>query len=186
MNNLFLISVVLLIFSSPSSAGDIKESPYAGEEMREIKVLSTEDIDGYLKGEGMGFAKAAELNHYPGPRHVLDMAGELNLSIEQRTAIEEIYKGMHTEAVSLGKKVIEEERRLDTLFAGREIDEGILHKLVMEIGRLFGELRIAHLKAHLKTASVLTSEQIDRYDDLRGYSGTKGKPSHEHHRSHRH
>jgi hypothetical protein len=41
-------------------------SPYAGQEKREIKALSAEDIEGYLTGQGMGFAKAAELNHYPG------------------------------------------------------------------------------------------------------------------------
>jgi hypothetical protein len=28
----------------------------------------------YLNGEGMGFAKPAEMNHYPGPRHVLQNA----------------------------------------------------------------------------------------------------------------
>jgi hypothetical protein len=35
-----------------------------------------------LKGDGMGFAKAAELNGYPGPAHVLSVAKELNLTDE--------------------------------------------------------------------------------------------------------
>jgi len=42
----------------------------------------------------MGLAKAAELNHYPGPRHVLDLASELKLSEEQRLRIEQIYNTM--------------------------------------------------------------------------------------------
>ena len=43
------------------------QSPYAGQESREIKSLSPAEVDGYLAGAGMGFAKAAELNGYPGP-----------------------------------------------------------------------------------------------------------------------
>jgi hypothetical protein len=43
-------------------------SPYSGQETREIKALSRDEISGYLSGDGMGFAKAAELNHYPGPK----------------------------------------------------------------------------------------------------------------------
>src|SRR5512140_1710908 len=51
-------------------------SPYAGEEKREIKSLSADVIEQYNQGEGMGMAKAAELNHYPGPRHVLMAADQ--------------------------------------------------------------------------------------------------------------
>jgi hypothetical protein len=43
-----------------------------------------------LKGEGMGMAKAAELNGYPGPTHVLTLAKELALTesqLQQVTAI---------------------------------------------------------------------------------------------------
>lgn len=39
------------------------ESPYAGQQTREVKALSTQEVDDYLNGRGMGFAKAAELNH---------------------------------------------------------------------------------------------------------------------------
>ena len=59
-------------------------SPYTELEKREIKALSKEEIGGYISGDGMGLAKTAELNHYPGPRHVLDLADELQLSGEQR------------------------------------------------------------------------------------------------------
>lgn len=41
--------------------------PYAGQQSRDIKALSDEEMKGYLTGAGMGFAKAAELNRYPGP-----------------------------------------------------------------------------------------------------------------------
>src|SRR4029079_2796548 len=43
--------------------------PYAGQQARGVKALSDEEVSGYLAGAGMGFAKAAELNGYPGPMH---------------------------------------------------------------------------------------------------------------------
>src|ERR1043166_1905183 len=44
-------------------------SPYAGQQSREIKSLSDQEIDGLKNARGLGLAKAAELNGYPGPRH---------------------------------------------------------------------------------------------------------------------
>src|SRR6266540_3233648 len=41
-------------------------SPYAGQQTREIKSLSAQDIDDLLNARGMALAKAAELNGYPG------------------------------------------------------------------------------------------------------------------------
>jgi hypothetical protein len=74
-------------------------TPYAGQEQREIKALSAEEIEGYLSGSGMGLAKATELNHYPGPRHVLDLVVPLQLSEEQRQQTQAIFEAMRTEAV---------------------------------------------------------------------------------------
>ena len=47
-------------------------SPYSGEEKRAVKALSDDDLKNYLEGNGMGFAKAAELNGVPGPKHILE------------------------------------------------------------------------------------------------------------------
>jgi len=62
-----------LILVGASSASASTQSPYAGEELNEIKSLSPVEINDLLQGNGMGFAKAAELNQYPGPRHVLEI-----------------------------------------------------------------------------------------------------------------
>lgn len=59
-------------------------SPYAGEQSRSIKSLSQQETADYLSGKGMGFAKAAELNGYPGPGHVLELADKLALSPTQK------------------------------------------------------------------------------------------------------
>src|SRR5262249_20157560 len=66
-------AVVALAVSVPlgSSLADSSPVSYAGRQTRAIKALSEEDIAPLLNGEGMGMAKAAELNGYPGPKHVL-------------------------------------------------------------------------------------------------------------------
>ena len=59
----------------PTLAAEMPVTPYAGQQVRQVKALSDEDIAAHRKGEGMGMAKAAELN-YPGPAHF----GELHLA----------------------------------------------------------------------------------------------------------
>lgn len=145
-------------------------SPYVGQEQREIKALSTEEIAGYLSGSGMGLAKVAELHHYPGPRHVLDLAEPLQLSAEQRQKTQSIFEEMRTEAVRLGTHLLEKERQLDTLFAAGTITEAQVDQLVTEIGTMQGQLRLVHLRAHLAQRAILTSAQVRRYDTLRGYN----------------
>lgn len=160
-------------------------SPYAGEEKREIKALSQQDVEGYLTGQGMGFAKAAELNHYPGPKHVLELAGELRLGKEQIDQTKEVYDRMHKHAVSLGREIVDQERLLDHLFASGRIDAEKLREITLEIGTLRGELRAVHLEAHLEMRRILSPHQIQRYDELRGYQGPGGEHRHQgHHGGH--
>lgn len=146
-------------------------SPYAGRQEREIKALSAEDVQAYLEGRGMELALAGELNHYPGPLHVLELAGPLQLTEVQKAQTEKVRAAMLGEAKKLGRFVVEKEKELDGLFAGGKIDEGGLRTLVREIARWQGELRIAHLRSHLELKRILTPEQVKRYDELRGYEG---------------
>jgi len=158
-------------------------SPYAGEEVRAIKTLSAAEIDGYLDGAGMGFAKAAELNHYPGPKHVLEMGDELELSEAQGSRTIAIMEAMKAEAVKLGAQVVAKERELDSGFAERTITGGGLERLVREIASIQGKLRAAHLRAHIEQRAILSDEQVARYDRLRGYGGPgahDGHPQHGH------
>lgn len=84
-------------------------SPSAGQEDRPIKAVSDAEIMGYLNGEGMGFAKAAELNRYPGPQHVLDISDSLGLTEPQKHRIQAIYDTMHLNAVRLGTLIVARE-----------------------------------------------------------------------------
>lgn len=60
----------------------------------------------------MGLALAAELNGYPGPSHVLELADELDLSSDQRGQVQRLFDSMKAEAVPLGSKLIEQESDL--------------------------------------------------------------------------
>jgi len=152
--------------SMPSAPG---QSPYAGSQGNEIKALSPEEIQAYQEGTGHGMAKPAELNHYPGPRHVLDLAAELQLTEKQTAEVRAIYDRMHIRAVSLGEQIIERERSLDRAFATGTLDQAKLQTAVGRIGELQSALRATHLQAHLETKAVLQPDQIRRYDVLRGY-----------------
>ena len=146
-------------------------SPYAGQEQRAIKALSDEEIRDLLEARGMGLAKAAELNSYPGPLHVLQLANELGLSDAQRKATDSLYANMRQQALSIGRQIVEAERTLDRAFANGAIEPATLRSQVHAIATLQGELRAVHLEAHIAQHALLTPEQIARYDALRGYRG---------------
>src|SRR5512134_704976 len=112
---LFCCVLVLLSWSATARS----QSPYVGQEFREIKALSPQEISDYLSGKRLGLAKAAELNGYPGPAHVLELAAQLNVTDDQRAKTEALFKRMQARAIHLGKELIEEERALDKLFASR-------------------------------------------------------------------
>jgi Spy/CpxP family protein refolding chaperone len=159
-------------------------SPYAGQEAREIKSLSQPEVADYVAGRGMGLAKAAELNGYPGPAHVMELALPLALTAEQRAATEAVFAKMHERAVPLGERLVAEERALDALFASHAVTPESLHESLTRIARLQGEIREVHLSAHLQQLALLTPDQARRYAELRGYAGETGTPQHEHGQSH--
>jgi len=151
------------------------KSSYAGEETREIKALSSEEITMYLRGAGMGLARAAELNRYPGPMHVLELASELELTEAQKERTEELFIETKAEARKLGRQIVELERELDRRFSSGNISEEELSDMVKNIGSKKADLRLVHLRAHLRQRAILTAEQTTRYVALRGYSDNGGR-----------
>ncbi len=175
-NGLFIFGLML----APTLSVAAANSPYVGEETRAVKALSAKDVQEYIEGKGMGLAKAAELNHYPGPRHALDLTDRIGLSSEQQRRIQTIHDQMQTRAMTLGKTIVQKERELDTLFANQSINRERLRVLLREIAGYQGELRFVHLDAHLAMQPVLTAEQIRRYDELRGYTAADTGTGHHH------
>ena len=162
-----LILTMVMILGLICQAEDVTK--YAGQQNREIKALSDAEVSAYLDGRGMGFAKAAELNGYPGPAHVLDLAEELALTAEQRAKAQQLKDSMK-EAATLGANLVDVERQLNVLFGRREANDENVTPLVEEIGHLQAEIRLVHLRAHIEMRKVLTTDQIHEYKQQRGYT----------------
>jgi len=176
LRSLLMVGVALLI-AVPVHAADM---PYAGQQSRPIKALSDDDIAALQNGEGMGMAKAAELNGYPGPKHVLDLARQLQLTDGQWRGVQAIFDRMSAAAKPLGGELIAQEQALDQLFAKGDITPDRLAAATAAIAELEGRLRAVHLSAHLETRALLNPDQIARYEQLRGY-GALPAPEHHHH-----
>jgi hypothetical protein len=178
---------VLLALAMPGAAvaqhAGHAGSPYAGFEQRTIKALSAEQIADLKNGRGMGLALAAELNGYPGPLHVLELAPQLRLSDEQLARMRALRSAMTAEAVPIGERLIAQEAELDRLFASKTITADSLAATTGAIGETQAALRAAHLRYHLATLEVLTVAQVARYSELRGYGAAQPPMPHgQHHR----
>ena len=149
------ILVVMAVF--PAFA----DTSYAGLQQRPIKALSAQQIDDLRAGRGMGMALAAELNDYPGPRHVLDLSDKLGLTPAQR-------------------------KRVSRLFAEKRAGGAELWSITAVIARRNGDLRYVHLGYHLSVRGLLSDRQIARYATLRGSEDQSDKKSPEpgRHRGH--
>jgi Spy/CpxP family protein refolding chaperone len=165
---IILISVAILIASAASA-----QTPYAGMQTRSIKALSQQQIADLAAGRGMGLALAAELNGYPGPSHVLELADKLALSVDQRGKVQTLFNAMKAEAIPLGSRLIEQETQLDRKFAAHLMTPQDLKSETAAIAITQGELRETHLKYHLQMVTVLTPAQMHRYGELRGYGSAK-------------
>lgn len=174
--------VLVLLFGFSAAAEAQTPQPYAGMHTREVKSLSPSQLDDLRQGRGMGLALPAELNGYPGPAHVLELADKLSLSTQQRERMQSLFSAMKAEAIPLGEALIAQETELDRQFASRSVTPVTLAAMTQTIGGTQGALRAAHLKYHLSTLEALTPEQLQQYAKLRGYGDNVQQ--HEHQRRH--
>ena len=151
-------------------------SPYAGQVNAPIKALTAEEQAALLDGQGAGFAKAAELNGYPGPKHVLELSAQLGLSEPQRQATQALFDRMRAGARAEGAALVEAERVLDGLYASKSATPEAVNAQLARIEALRARLRGLHLNAHLEQAALLTRHQIAMYARMRGY----GAADHQH------
>jgi hypothetical protein len=163
-----LIGVALLLHGSFS--GQSAQSPYVAQLNSPVRGLSPAEVDDLLNGRGAGYARTAELNNYPGPRHVLDLRQELNLSADQVAHIESVFQQMQAEAKQAGQEIVESEARFSQAFATQAITENELQAQTETLARFYGRLRAIHLQAHLQITPLLSAGQIAEYNKLRGYT----------------
>jgi uncharacterized membrane protein len=169
---LALVAAALLASCAAAPA-----SNYAGQESRTIKALSSDEVEGYLAGNGMGFAKPAELNGYPGPMHVVQLADELALSPDQRLAARQLLDRHKAEVRALGQRYVDSERALDRLFAVKAVAPSTLEEALKRSADLHRQIRESHLAAHLEMTAMLSPHQVAQYVRMRGYTANS---SHQH------
>jgi Spy/CpxP family protein refolding chaperone len=174
LSRLAFIAACASVIASAVFAAD---SPYAGQQSRAIKALSADEISDYLEGRGMGTSKSAELNHYPGPVHVLAQSAALGLSDTQRAQTQAIFEAMSVEAKRSGRAIVGKEAELEALYKEGKATNEQVKRVLDELARLQAEFRYSHLSAHLALRSVLTAEQVAQYDSMRGYRDDGGKAS---------
>jgi Spy/CpxP family protein refolding chaperone len=149
--------ILLLALASPAAA------------LAAVKTLPPEEQAALAEGGGAGMAKPAELNGYPGPKHVLELAEQLALTAAQRGRAEALFSAMQAQAVGLGAQVLGKEAALDRAFAERRAEPAAVEALVREIATLRGELRLVHLRTHFEMAGLLDPGQTQTYLRLRGH-----------------
>jgi Spy/CpxP family protein refolding chaperone len=112
-------------------------------------------------------ALAADRHGYPGPKHILELKGELALTGEQEKQVRALFDGMRGRALMTGKRLLDKEAELEQLFASGAAEAAAVRARLEEIAALRAELRWVHLSAHLEAHKLLTPEQRARYQALR-------------------
>ncbi|MGH6901160.1 MAG: Spy/CpxP family protein refolding chaperone [Geminicoccaceae bacterium] len=174
-----LFSLLGLLVTAGAAAA-AERSPYAGWQERNVKALSRQQLEDYLEGRGMSMALPAELNGYPGPRHVLELADELDLTADQLARTRRLFDDMGLQAIELGEQIVAREALLDELFASGRASEASLRDAAEVLGLLNGRLRGHHLGYHLAMRELLDPRQIQSYRRLRGYAAPTGSGEHGH------
>ena len=100
--------VVFIVALTPVWAVAQSHQPYVGLQSRTIKALSAEQIADLRAGRGMGFALPAELNGYPGPLHVIELADQPPWTLKGGLALDD--------AISLSRR------------CGQAVNEGLAPK----------------------------------------------------------
>ena len=160
---------VCLLASGSLIAAELDAGTYAGQQTRTIKSLSEEERSALVAGQGSGFAKAAELNGYPGPAHSLELAAELGLDPTQRASTEALMAEHRRRAREMGAELVAAEAELDALFADRRAHAGSVEAVTQKVASVQARLRAEHLNTHLLQTALLTPAQVERYAVLRGY-----------------
>jgi Spy/CpxP family protein refolding chaperone len=148
--------------------GALPAQPNASQQARGITSLSADEVQGFLEGRGMGLAKPAELNGFPGPMHVLELDKDLALTDVQRAKMKASMDTVKAKTRILGAHYIAAERALDEAFRANAGPKVIAAR-VAAANKLLGDIRYAHLTAHLEITPLLTASQRARYAALRGY-----------------
>lgn len=138
MKTPLLVMGLSLLLAAPVVGADRVTSPYRPGPASGLRGFSADEVAALRDGAGMGLARAAELNRYPGPRHLLDAVQDRRLpaSAEQQRRTQEIFDRMKRDAQRVGAQILAEETDLEAAFRARTITETDLRARVARIAAL--------------------------------------------------
>ena len=134
-----------------------------------IHALSADEIRGLTEGRALRFGQAAEKNQNPAPYFLLKYRTELALFDEQMTPARAIMERERAQAAKLGKELVDDEAKLESMLATPGSREDDVAALTREIARLEGEIRLVHLQADVATKKLINPDQVVQYNAIRGY-----------------
>jgi len=174
----FVAAMSLLIAAASSGiAQDVPADHPAMDEADQAMMdaamvtMSHDEIVGLLQGQGMGMAKAAEKNAFPGPKHVLELADELSLTDEQKNQVTAVFTSAQVDFRTLGKAVVETEAALNRAFMAQGVSTAQIASLTRAAAEARGQLRARHLAAHVATRPLMSDDQVQKYVELRSAAG---------------
>ena len=96
-----------------------------GQQDRDIKAMSTEEVKQYLSGRRHGLCEGRGVEPLSRTAACLELADPLGLSAEQRSAIKRLMDSHKAEARAIGARLVEAERSLEALFRSGKANEAI-------------------------------------------------------------
>lgn len=172
MKFIIFFSILTLTFNNVSAQSKAAKKSVALTDttiavpLSPIASLSPEEYIAYEKGEAMDMTDVAEVNNYPAPAQALALEEGLKLSTTQKQQLEAAVEALDFKAKEMGRFILQHEKKLNELFSTAKANEGSLIYYCNQIGLYQGELRNAHLQAHLKARRILTPDQLKKYARL--------------------
>jgi hypothetical protein len=108
--NIRIVALLLGLAFGSALAG--AASPYAGQQARDIKALSADEIAALVAGRGLGFAKAAELNGFADRRTCSSSPAHCGSAPNSAPRIEALFASMSAKAGARGQALVDKERAL--------------------------------------------------------------------------
>lgn len=134
-----------------------------------LSQLSDAQARAYLAGHEYGLGRSAAVHHFPSPVTVLTLTPQLVLFQDQSDPVKAIVERTRAKVVELGRQLVDQETKIDHALEAEEPDQAALEVMIRESARLQGELRLAHIKAHVDTKKLLRPDQLTRYGAMSGH-----------------